>query len=270
MAHSNIMGSRGEYVGITMRSHPDNSYSKAMGTIFQISLFFIEATPQCYISEGHFATKLATHYLWYWTAAAFSFFTALTFLVSSLLGKRLSTGFFWIGFPIKENGLLRLGPISLDSRERGNLKWGYSVDITISRRTISFILPIPVQYFDEITSPQANQDAKIVDALKLLGLVFFLYMPNEFTRLSFSRYPLCKVLSYRAQIVTMLTAKSWAFSAYMALVVPVSVVRFRQFRGEYIGPGVVIFVSVLFALTGLVEFLLFVILRPAFGVVFDT
>jgi len=50
---------------------------------------------------------------------------------------------------MKGNSLLRLGLISLDSRQRGHPKWGYSFDITVFQRTVSFLIPIPVQYFDQ-------------------------------------------------------------------------------------------------------------------------
>jgi hypothetical protein len=83
-------------------------------------------------------------------AVVVPFLTAVGYFVSSLCGKRLPAGFLWIGFPMEGNKLLRVGLFSIDSNDRGrHLKWSVSLEVRTSRRTISVMLPIPVQYFDE-------------------------------------------------------------------------------------------------------------------------
>jgi hypothetical protein len=48
------------------------------------------------------------------------------------------------------NRLLRVGLFSIDSNDHNRLlRWSLSVDMKTSRRTMSIMLPVPVQYFDE-------------------------------------------------------------------------------------------------------------------------
>ena len=83
-------------------------------------------------------------------AVVIPFLTAVGYVVVSRHGVRLPAGFLWIGFPMEGNRLFRVGLFSIDSNDHNRrLRWSFSMDMKTSRRTISIMLPVPVQYFDE-------------------------------------------------------------------------------------------------------------------------
>ena len=82
-----------------------------------------------------------TEYLYFWLAGVVSFLTAVGYAVSVWNGVRLPAGFLWVGFPMRGNRLLRLGLVSFDSNLRSRPKWSFSVDLSISGRTVSIMLP---------------------------------------------------------------------------------------------------------------------------------
>jgi hypothetical protein len=103
-------------------------------------------------------------------AVVIPFLTAVGYVVVSRNGVRLPAGFLWIGFPMEGNRLLRVGLFSIDSNDRSrHFKWSLSVDVKTSRRTISIILPVPMQYFAEYEM-EARDDIQAIDrkAIRLL------------------------------------------------------------------------------------------------------
>ena len=65
--------------------------------------------------------------------------------------------------------------------------------------------------------------------------------------------------------VTVLGIDHLGSSGYVILVIPLSVTRFITFKGNQVGSAGTIFGGTWFALTGLVEVVLFLIFRPDFG-----
>jgi hypothetical protein len=84
-----------------------------------------------------------TEYIFFWIAAIVSLLTAVVYAS----GVRPRGGFLWIGFPTRGGGLVRLGLISIDSNDHARPDWSLSFDFKTSTRTISFMLPVLVQYF---------------------------------------------------------------------------------------------------------------------------
>ena len=135
-----------------------------------------ERYPQCWISEDHYTTKIVTEYLWFWLAWLVSFLTALAYNFSWRINKRLPVGFLWIGFPMKGRRLLRVGLVSMDTRDpgrHGRVVRSFSLfEITSPQRTIRVMLPIPIQYLErEWNDARAWDDVRPVNqgqSLKLL------------------------------------------------------------------------------------------------------
>jgi hypothetical protein len=142
------------------------------------------------------------------------------------------------------------------SSRRQRPTWSCSFDITAFKRTISFMVPFFVQFFDEKDVELTTMNGIPADGDSVLDRARSLTpsLGDEDAR-----------LARRAVALKFL----WFPLSYTALVVPLSAVRFREFKGANIGSGPVIFVAAWFALAGLVEFLLFIILRPGFGFAFD-
>jgi hypothetical protein len=83
----------------------------------------------------------------------------------------LPAGFLWIGFPIRGDKLLRVGLVSIDTSDpghHGSLTGSFSIfEVTLLRRTIRVMLPVPVQYCEmEWVNRPVNADGN--SALKLL------------------------------------------------------------------------------------------------------
>jgi hypothetical protein len=73
--------------------------------------------------------KIATEYIFYWTAWAFSFLTALAYLASAYVGQRLPCGHFWIGFLTRTNGLLRMGFFSVLTTDGREPMFGFTIEV---------------------------------------------------------------------------------------------------------------------------------------------
>ena len=99
------------------------------------------------MSIEHFLIRNINVFLFYWVL---SLLTAIAYFIRMYIYKDrpLPTGFLWIGFPMRENKLVRLGLASCDNSNRSQPKWRLSFEV-IPRRTIRIILPVPVQYFDQ-------------------------------------------------------------------------------------------------------------------------
>jgi hypothetical protein len=108
---------------------------------------------QCWITKPYLAAKIMTEYIFFWMAAIVSFITAIIY-ASGVLPKG---GFFWIGFPTRGGGLVRFGLISIDSNDQTRPDWSFSLDFKTSTRTISFMLPILVQYYAQSTATVADE-----------------------------------------------------------------------------------------------------------------
>jgi hypothetical protein len=80
-----------------------------------------------------------TTYLFYWAAAGFSFLSALAYLASAYVDKRLPSGHFWIGFLTRNNGLLRIGFFSeLVTHDREPM-FGFTFDVLWFGRNKSIV-----------------------------------------------------------------------------------------------------------------------------------
>ena len=108
--------------------------------------------------------------------------------------RRLPAGFFWIGFPVGLDRLLRVGFVSVDQHDfgsRGRMKWSFSFEATFRGRTIRAMFPVLVQYLevepDDVSTSASRDDLERTsvyacsttldqgNALKLLLYVFHLY-----------------------------------------------------------------------------------------------
>lgn len=77
----------------------------------------------------------------------------MAFYFSVRYNTRLPAGFFWIGFPIGSDRLLRLGLVSVDKYGHGDgrLRYSFSLfEITIHTRTFRVMLPVPAQYLSNM------------------------------------------------------------------------------------------------------------------------
>jgi len=106
--------------------------------------------------------------------------TALVYAFAVRRNRRLPVGFFWIGFPVGLDRLLRVGLVSIDQHDFGNperMRWSLSFfEATFHPRTIRAMLPVPMQYIevagDDLETASAESDNTIIDranAFKLLS-----------------------------------------------------------------------------------------------------
>jgi len=209
----------------------------------------------CWITKPYFAAKIVTEYMFFWVACIVSLLTVLVYAS----GAHVSAGFFWIGFPTKGNGLLRIGLISIDTNDQVRPKRSVSLDIKTSRRTISFMLPVLVQYFGPKNATVSNvlwrEDAAVVklDSLQI---------PFSDLDTQGDDTPHPRRFAMRLLLFPL---------AYLALILPLSVVRFIRFRyGDASVPRIADpIVGSLYGLEGLVDTLLFLGAGAAFGINFS-
>ena len=108
---------------------------------------------------GHFTEKLVTDYFWIWFPRPFFSLTALTYAFVVRSNRRLPAGFFWIGFPIGLDRLLRVGLVSIDQHDLGpeRMRWSLSFfEATFHPRTIRAMLPVPIQYLEVDANTSGN------------------------------------------------------------------------------------------------------------------
>jgi hypothetical protein len=209
----------------------------------------------CWITKPYFAAKVVTEYLFFWVACIVSLLTALAYAS----GARLSAGFFWIGFPTRGNGFLRIGLISVETNDQVRPKRSVSLDIKTSKRTISFMLPVLLQYFGPNSIAASNvfwrDDAAVV---KLDSLQVQL---SDLDTQADDR-PRNRRFAMRLLLFPL---------AYLALILPLSVVRFIRFSyGDTSVPRIADpIVGSLYGLEGLVDTLLFLGAGAAFGINFS-
>jgi len=95
----------------------------------------------------------------------------MTYLFSVQRSLYLPVGLFWIGFPIGSDRTLRVGLFSIDNINSHSARWSFSLfEISVRKRIIRVMLPIPVQCVSEDTPPhQADHTEHDKDhAFKLL------------------------------------------------------------------------------------------------------
>jgi hypothetical protein len=144
---------------------------------------FIQGSAQCWISGDHFTTKIVTEYLWFWFAWLFSFLTALAYLFVARNNKRLSVGFLWIGFPVREGRLLRLGLVSIDKNDPGThkrLRCSFSLfEATFHPRTVRVMLPVPAQYVEVESDPMQASTSTDAQRVRNTAFKLLLYVSPE-------------------------------------------------------------------------------------------
>ena len=112
----------------------------------------------------------------------------------------------------------------------------------------------------------AGQPKPIRDAMKLLVSVPALpFATHVAHRYHYRRFPIGWFPFFNAPLYFVFGSDRWGIVAYAILVIPLSIVRIRTFQGHQANPGLVIFVGLWFEFVGLVEVILFVSLRPDFG-----
>jgi len=224
-------------------------------TIHGVHQYYGISGSWCWITKPYFAAKIVTEYMFFWVACIVSLLTALLYAS----GLHPSAGFFWIGFPTRGNGLLRVGLISIDTNDHVRPKRSVSLDIKTSRRTISVMIPALVQYFGPQHTAASNElwreDAAVV---KLDSLQTNL---TDLDTQADAR-PRNRRFAMRLLLFPL---------AYLGLILPLSVVRFIRFSyGDASVPRIADpIVGSLYGLEGLVDTLLFLSAGAAFGINFS-
>jgi hypothetical protein len=121
--------------------------------------------------------------MFYWVAWAFSFLTALAYLASAYVGQRLPCGHFWIGFPTRRNGLLRMGFFSNLVPDDRQLAYGFRIEVSWSGSPkdvffVQYLAPppeplMPVNPVAEVAGQELGQldGTPMRDAMMLLSSV---------------------------------------------------------------------------------------------------
>jgi hypothetical protein len=128
---------------------------------------------QCWISDPYLTAKVVTEYLFFWTAFVVSL---LTFVAFAWLAVRLKGNLLWMGFPTRDEGLVRLGLIAIDGVEDPSPTRGLS--ISVNTDSYKIYIMFLVQYFNPqdaaaIVAFPAEYDNTELKRLILYVFVFY-------------------------------------------------------------------------------------------------